>query len=138
MTREKLNHHFLLFCISLMTMKRKILVVENDFDILQIIAHVLSEEGYEPILCSSEKGILEVVSNNQPDVILLDIFKITEQGTELCRTLKASEKTQHIPVIVLSTHPEINGVKEGCADEIVRKPFDLDNLLDVVKEQLAA
>lgn len=121
-----------------MTMKRKVLVVENDFDILQIIGHLLTEEGYEPILCKSEKGIFDVVLNKQPDVILLDIFKITEQGTELCRTLKASEKTQHIPVIVLSTHPEIHAVKDGCADEILTKPFDLDNLLDVVKEQLAA
>lgn len=119
-------------------MKRKVLVVENDFDILQVIAHVLTEEGYEPILCSNEKGILDVIVSKQPDVILLDIVKITEQGTELCRTLKSSENTHHIPVIVLSTHPEIHGVKEGCADEIVKKPFDLDNLLDVVKEQLAA
>lgn len=119
-------------------MKRKVLVVENDFDILQVIDHILKEEGYEPILCSSEKGIFDIISHKQPDVILLDIFKITEQGTELCRTLKASEDTQHIPVIVLSTHPEIHGVKDGCADEILTKPFDLDNLLEVVREQLAA
>lgn len=119
-------------------MKRKVLVLEYDYDILQIIEHLLTEEGYEPILCSSETGIFDVILNKQPDVILLDIFRITEQGTELCRALKASDNTQHIPVIVLSTHPEISRVKEGCADEILKKPFDLDNLLEVVREQLAA
>lgn len=135
---DSIKSKLLIFCISLRTMKRKVLVMENDFDILQVIDHILKEEGYEPILCTSDKGIFDVILNKQPDVILLDILRITEQGTELCRALKSSKNTQHIPVIVLSTHPEIQGVKEGCADEIVKKPFDLDNLLDVVKEQLAA
>lgn len=119
-------------------MKRKVLVLENDSDILQIISHVLTDEGYQTILCKSDHGILEVIFLHQPDVILLDVITPSEQGTRLCRTLKASEATSHIPVIVLSTHSRIEVVKEICADEVLKKPFDINLLLDVVKEQLAA
>ena len=125
-------------CISLGTMKRKILVLESDADILQIISHILTDEGYQPILCKTEQGIHEVIVQEKPDVILLDIVSPSEQGTRLCRTLKATAATSHIPVIVLSTHSRIEVVKEICADEVLKKPFDIDLLLDAVKEQLAA
>jgi DNA-binding response OmpR family regulator len=118
-------------------MNAKILVVENDPDILQIIAHVLVEEGYEPIQCKNEHGIFDIIRDTKPDAILLDVVRPTEQGTVLCREIKAAETTKHIPVIVLSTHAQIETVKEICADEVVKKPFDIDLLLAVIKEQLA-
>lgn len=119
-----------------MAMKRKILVVENDRDILQIIAHLLTHEGYEPILCDTEHGIFDVIRDRKPDVILLDVVKPTDQGTSLCREIKAAETTKHIPVIVLSTHSRIEDVKMICADEVVKKPFDIDYLLAIIREQL--
>ena len=119
-------------------MKRKILVVEDDADIREIIAHILTDEGFEPILCKNEKNIFDVIRAHNPDVILLDVIKPTHQGTELCRSIKAAETTKHIPVIVLSTHAKIDDVKEVCADEVVKKPFDISLLVDVVKQQLAA
>ena len=75
---------------------------------------------------------------NKPAAVFLDIMEITERGTELCRLIKEQEQTSHIPVIVLSTHPRIEKVKEICADEVIRKPFDISVILDVLKEQLAA
>ncbi|HUH33084.1 MAG TPA: response regulator [Daejeonella sp.] len=117
-------------------MNAKILVVENDPDILQIISHVLADEGYKPIPCQNEYGIFDVISEQKPDAILLDVIRPTEQGTVLCREIKAAETTKHIPVIVLSTHAEIETVKEICADEVVKKPFDIDYLLAIIKEQL--
>lgn len=119
-------------------MKKKILVVEKDEDILHIISHILTEEGYHPILSKTEKGIFDIIRINQPDIILLDVIKPTDQGTELCRAIKAAETTRHIPVIVLSTHSEIEEVKKVCADEVVNKPFDITMLVNVVREQLAA
>lgn len=118
-------------------MKKKILVIESDDDILEVISLVLSTEGYQPILSKSEEGIFDIIRTNQPDIILLDVVKPTNQGTELCRAIKAAETTKHIPVIVLSTHAQIGEVKQVCADEILKKPFDIALLLEVVKEQLA-
>lgn len=119
-------------------MKRKILVVEDDEDIRQIISYVLSDEGFEPVLCKNEDAIFKIIRTHHPDLILLDVARPTDQGTELCRAIKAAETTRHIPVIVLSTHFNINEVKKVCADEVLKKPFDIDHLVDIVKEQLAA
>ncbi|NEU06981.1 response regulator transcription factor [Flavihumibacter sp. R14] len=119
-------------------MKKKIVVVENDRDICEIIFHILSEEGYETILCYTEKGAIDIIEMSMPDAILLDIIQPSEQGTALCRAIKAAETTRHIPVIVLSTYSKIAAVKQVCADEVVTKPFDITALLEVVKEQLAA
>ena len=117
-------------------MKNKILVIEDDDDICQIISYVLIDGGYATVLCKSDHDIFNIILTNQPDIILLDVVKITEQGTELCRTIKAAESFRHIPVIVLSTHPKIEVVKEVCADEVINKPFDISHLLAVVKEQM--
>ena len=119
-------------------MKKKVLVVENDPDILEIISYVLKDDGYEPILCLTEKGIFDVIREKNPDVILLDVIKPTDQGTILCREIKAAETSKHIPVIVLSTHSQIEDVKEICADDVIKKPFDISYLLGVVREQLVA
>ena len=124
--------------LSLAKMKKKILVVESDRDIREIISYILKEEGYEPILCNPEADIIQMIQLNEPAAVFLDIMEITERGTELCRVLKAGKQTSHIPVIVLSTHPKIERVKEICADEVIKKPFDIDVLMDVLKEQLAA
>lgn len=117
-------------------MKQRILVVENDANILDLIKLVLIEEGYQVLGVTSEQNIFEQILSFSPDAILLDIVRPTLEGTELCRQIKAAEGTSHIPVIVLSTHPQIQKVKEVCADEIVEKPFDIDGLLATLDEQL--
>lgn len=117
-------------------MKKRILVVENNKDILELISLVLKEAGYEVDAYRNETNMFDKIIAANPSAILLDIVKPTMEGTELCRQLKAAEGTTHIPVIVLSTHPQIDQVKDICADDIVNKPFDIDGLLETLKEQL--
>lgn len=117
-------------------MKKRILVVESNRDILELISIVLDEAGYNYSLYANEKDIFEHIVEFKPDAILLDIVKPTVEGTELCRQIKEAEGTKHIPVVVLSTHPQIERVKEVCADEVVPKPFDIDTLLETLKDQL--
>ena len=119
-------------------MKKRILVVENNKDILDLISLVLDEAGYEVDLYLSETNIFEKIITFQPDAILLDIVKPTIEGTELCRQIKEAETTSHIPVIAISTHNQIHKVKEICADETIEKPFDIDSLLEILSEQLNA
>lgn len=118
-------------------MKKRILVVENNKEILEMISMLLEDEGYEVNPYITESNIFEHIVAFNPDAILLDIVKPTVEGTELCRQIKEAEGTSHIPVIVLSTHPQIQQVKQVCADEVVPKPFDIYFLLDVLAEQLA-
>lgn len=117
-------------------MKKKVLLVENDSSIREIITLVLSAEGYEVSSLCSGAGLFEHIIQFVPDVILLDIIRPTVEGTELCRAIKAAEGTAHIPVIVLSTHPKAEVTKEICADDVVPKPFDLINLVAAVDKQL--
>lgn len=117
-------------------MKKRILVIENNVDILELISLVLTNEGYVVQAALTEKNIFEQILSFAPDAILLDIVKPTIEGTELCIQIKAAEGTRHIPIIVLSTHPKIQKVKEICADEVVEKPFDIDGLLEILDEQL--
>ncbi len=117
-------------------MKKRVLVVENSPEILELITILLTEEGYVVSPVISERNIFEQITEFNPDAILLDIVKPTLEGTELCREIKEAEGTSHIPVIVLSTHPQINKAKEVCADEVVKKPFDIDLLLEVLKENI--
>lgn len=117
-------------------MKKRVLVIENDQHILELIGLILDEAGYETALYGNEAHIFDHIVNFRPDAIILDIFKPTLEGTELCRQLNEAQQTSHIPIIALSTHPQIQKFKEICADETVSKPFNIDGLLEVLQEQL--
>jgi DNA-binding response OmpR family regulator len=117
-------------------MKKKILVVDRDKDILEIITYVLTDRGYEVISSRTEDGMLSQILNINPDAVLLDIIKPSIEGTELCRAIKGNNATKNIPVIVLSTHQKAAAVKEICADEIVAKPFDISELVETLEKQL--
>jgi DNA-binding response OmpR family regulator len=117
-------------------MRKKILLIENSKHIAEMIVELLEDAKYEVSCVTNEAKIFEHIDQFFPDAILLDIVKPTLEGTELCRQLSLANQTAHIPVIVLSTHPEINKVKEICADEIIKKPFDVDYLLEVLNQQI--
>ncbi|WP_276348113.1 response regulator [Daejeonella sp. JGW-45] len=119
-------------------MKKKILVVERDEDILYIIRHLLEEQGYAVGVSITEEGIVDRVIKEKPDIILLDIIKPTAEGTALCNALKRVPSIKHIPVIVLSTYPQIQTVKIECADDIIDKPFDISEIINVIEDHLAA
>jgi len=117
--------------------KKRILVVENNKDILGLISIILDGAGYEYCLLPNELNIFNRIVEFNPNAILLDIIRPTIEGTELCRLIKEAETTKHIPIIVLSTHPKVENVKDICADEVVEKPFDIDDLLGTIEEQLS-
>lgn len=117
-------------------MKKKILVFEKNKDILDMIEIVLKDEGYLVALTSSDTEVKQQIEVFQPDAILLDVINPTAEGTALCEAIKSAEDTSHIPVIVLSTHPRLEVIKEICADEVVAKPFDINFLITVIEQQL--
>lgn len=110
--------------------------MDRDKDILEIITYILTDRGYEVVSSPTEDGILKQILEFNPDAILLDIIRPSIEGTELCRAIKSTATTKHIPVIVLSTHTKVAAVKEVCADEIVPKPFDISELVHILERQL--
>ncbi|MBB6112578.1 response regulator [Mucilaginibacter lappiensis] len=121
-------------------MAKKILVIEDDKDIRDTIVYVLEEEGYE-VIASDNARILKKVNDLEPDLILLDNW-LTDwtsdlSGQQLSKALKNNPTTKHIPVILVSA---INNLKEiaqaGEADGYIQKPFDLTELIEVVKRHI--
>jgi DNA-binding response OmpR family regulator len=119
-------------------MKKTILVVEKDEGILEIVNLILLDRGYVVKGLRSEKGAIEAILTARPCAIILDIVAVTTEGTELCRLIKEHPEIKHIPIIVLSTHPKAVEVKGICADDVISKPFDIDELIACVERQLVS
>ncbi|WP_158995554.1 PleD family two-component system response regulator [Mucilaginibacter sp. L196] len=119
---------------------KKILVIEDDKDIRDTIVYILQEENYE-VIASEDSKILKSVNDHKPDLILLDNWltdwKSDANGQQLSKGLKSNPATSHIPVIIISAVSNIKEIAEaGLADGYLRKPFDLNELIEIVKHHL--
>jgi DNA-binding response OmpR family regulator len=118
---------------------RRILAVDDDKDILDVLQYILEESGYEVETLSDGHFLFEKIKAHMPDLILLDIMLGNMDGRDLCRAVKAKYETHDIPVILISASHVASTVGQiGAPDAFIAKPFDIDDLLDAVKGQLAA
>jgi DNA-binding response OmpR family regulator len=110
---------------------KKVLIVDDNNEILDIISIVLDMEGYSVECSNSGHRILDKVLRYSPDLILLDIMLGDLDGREICKELKGNFDTKHIPVIMISAshHLYNNNVKVCDADDFIAKPFDIDDLV---------
>jgi two-component system cell cycle response regulator len=118
-------------------MANKIMVVDDELEIRDLLSKFLTEEGYEVILASAGEEAIELAKRETPHAILLDIRMPGIDGIEVCRRLKAEPKTQYIPIIMITGYDEnkIDSIEAG-ADDFVNKPIDLVELAVRVKSIL--
>jgi CheY-like chemotaxis protein len=121
-------------------MTKKILVIEDDKDIRDTIVYILKGESYE-VVDSGDSKILKHINHHNPDLILLDNWltewKSDANGQQLSKMLKTSPSTSHIPVIIISAVSNIKEIaEEGLADAYLMKPFDMNDLLKMVKKYI--
>lgn len=114
----------------------RVLVVDDDPDILDAIRFLLEDEGYA--VTTTEKGEyaenLHDGNGGLPDLIILDVLLSGKDGRTICRSLKSRPDTQHIPIIMISAHPDAEGASYAVgADHFVAKPFDMFQLLELVQ-----
>jgi len=106
--------------------KERILVVEDDDDILQLLQYNLAKDGYRVTGMVSGEEALKAVKLSAPDLVLLDLMLPGIDGLEVCRALKRDERTGNIPIIMLTAKGEeadiVTGLELG-ADDYVTKPF---------------
>jgi two-component system phosphate regulon response regulator PhoB len=119
--------------------KGRILIIEDDRDIVEMIRYNLKEEGYQTIHAfDGEKGI-ELAKTGKPDIIILDLMLPTIDGFEVCRTLKQQQSTARVPIIILSAKSretdKVVGLELG-ADDYVTKPFSPRELLARIRAVL--
>ncbi|HMC82666.1 MAG TPA: response regulator [Candidatus Polarisedimenticolia bacterium] len=114
---------------------RRIMVVDDDSEIVDMTRIVLESGGYEVIPVLSGPEALQKAAATRPDLILLDINMPEVDGWEVLKMLKVDEETSAIPVAMFSIKLEVRdkvlGLKEGAFDYIT-KPFSCDELLDRV------
>ena len=121
-------------------MGKKILLVDDEEDILDFLELILEEQGYSVIKANSGREALAAAQMSHPELILLDIMMPEMDGWEVLKLLKADEEVSHIPVAMLTARTEmkdkIQGLQEGAIDYIC-KPFATKELLDKLEIILA-
>lgn len=114
---------------------KKILVIDDDPDILEAVQLVLSTGGYDSDATTKGDETCQRVRDYNPDLIILDVLLSGNDGRKICKTLKADSRTKQIPIIMISAHPTAkDSVKECGADAFVAKPFSVDELLSKVEK----
>jgi DNA-binding response OmpR family regulator len=115
---------------------KKILVVEDDSDILNVLNIILGLEGYEVEVLSDGKPILENRST-LPDLYILDKTLPQIDGVDVCRHIKSHPRTKNIPVIMISGSPNFGrAALEAGATMFVEKPFRMHSLLNTIASAL--
>jgi len=106
--------------------KERILVVDDEEDILELVRYNLSKEGYDVACAASGEAALQQARKALPDLILLDLMLPGVGGLDVCRLLKGDQRTAHIPIIMLTAKTEESDVVLGLemgADDYITKPF---------------
>jgi DNA-binding response OmpR family regulator len=120
--------------------KGKILVVDDEINITQILQFSIGAEGYDVITAQNGEEAIDKARREQPDLIILDIMMPRIDGYEACRILKANPLTKNIPVVLLTAKGrDIDkrlGQEVGAIDYIV-KPFSPNKLIDRIHKLLS-
>lgn len=118
----------------------RILAVDDDKDILEVLQFILEDSGYEVKTLSDGHKLFEKINEEVPDLILMDIMLNGLDGRDLCKNVKLNFKTHDIPVIMISASHNLSDVlRQECApDDFLAKPFDINTLLNKIQRQLAA
>jgi len=120
-------------------MNRRILVIDDENDILEVLELVLREEGFEVETASNADSIFSKIEEFHPNLILLDVFLGPHDGRKVCSIIKTNNKTRDIPVIMLSAYSSLSGsIKEVGAEDFIPKPFSIYTLMDHIQRQISA
>lgn len=118
-------------------MKKKILIIDDDQDILEPLSLLLEDDGYK--IMTTPKGDMAYtkVIEFKPDLILLDLLLSGSDGRKICKKLKADKVTKNIPIIMMSAHPGAKvDAKASGADAFIAKPFESGLLAKLIEETL--
>jgi DNA-binding response OmpR family regulator len=114
-------------------MLKRILVLDDNQDILDVVNEVLSYENFDVHTTATSNNILQVAQDYNPDLVILDYLLNDGNGGEICKRLKADAQLKHVPVIIFSAYinRDVDYPSFGC-EAVIPKPFDLTELVDKV------
>ncbi|MEO6818385.1 MAG: response regulator [Ginsengibacter sp.] len=115
----------------------KILVIDDDVDILSVMEILLSMKGFNVEVTAKGENTFSKIESFKPDLILLDVLISGYDGRVICKQLKSTEETKSIPVIMFSAHPGAAAtIADYGADDFIAKPFNVANLIEKINHQL--
>lgn len=116
---------------------KKILIIEDEQDIVDIATMILEDEGYEVSSFTEYPGYEARVNSSRPDLVLLDLNLKGYQGKDICKYIKAHDHLKQTPVVLMSANRDIKTVKEESgADDYISKPFDLTDFISTIRANL--
>ena len=120
-----------------MEAKKKVLVIDDDEAVLDVMKEALIYEGFEVKIADKADDIQSMISTYSPDLLLIDYILNGINGGEICHQIKENNSTGKLPVIIVSAYPKVltSLGLYGC-DKFIPKPFDLDDLVGSIKSVL--
>lgn len=117
--------------------KRTVLIVDDDEDLLILIQHALSVEGFDPICSPNGVNIMSIVTRKHPDIVLLDIHMNGTDGVAICKELKLNPETATTPIIMFSANDNIKAISRECgANGYITKPFNSNHFRETLRRVL--
>jgi len=120
-------------------MRNRVIVYDDDKDILEVCSIILNMRGYDVLCKENCKEVLADISNYDPHVILMDNWLPDVGGVKAVQLIKSIPKYKKIPVIFFSANSHVEELaKEAGADFLLKKPFDIKGLEQVLKSAMAS
>ena len=118
---------------------KKILIAEDDANILISLDYLMRKKGYEVFVAQDGEEALTLANEHKPDVVLLDIMMPKLDGYEVCEAIKNQAKTRHAKIIFLSAKSKEEDIQKGMeagASAYITKPFSTTEIVQKVKDLL--
>jgi DNA-binding response OmpR family regulator len=120
-------------------MKKQVLLIEDDAVIAEMISIILEMQGFQVISLADTGWARQKLEEEEIDLILLDLNLegSEEDGQSFCAYIKSQDDLKYIPVILVSANMDIEQIKKECgADDLIRKPFDMDDFINILNSHL--
>jgi len=118
----------------------KLLLVEDDKEIVETLSKRLKEEGYETVIAYDGEEALVKVAQDNPDIILLDLTLPKMNGFDVLKEIREKHKDKWRPVIIISGQTDLDSVKKGYsleADHYLTKPCEFENILRGIRTMIS-
>ncbi|HLD69406.1 MAG TPA: response regulator [Candidatus Omnitrophota bacterium] len=123
-------------------MKKKILVIDDQEDLLELTRRLLRSSGYDVLTLASGTKALDLIKKELPHLVLMDMLMPDKDGGEICQEMKSDAALHHIPVILttgqMMDKSEYSDEQSIGADDYLMKPFEIDDLISKIENLLTA
>lgn len=116
---------------------RKIVIVDDSEDLLEVLRFFLEEKGFTIETATNYAQLVSLVKSFSPDLVMLDIFLQHDDGREICKKLREHDSTKYVCILLFSAYTKVlAGFQEYGADGFIEKPFGLKALIDKIESTL--